>query len=214
MKKVAIKIICCLAIMSLIASCGQEEKGIDCSLVYGTLVDPRDGSRYSTVTVCDAVWMTQNLRYEVPGVLKDPIALGVEYGVLYNFEQAKVACPENWHLARDEDWKTLESVLGMSEEEGAGTGWRGDEIGEHLKSSIQWQKGKKGAAPISFRALPAGYSDGSSYQGVEKEARFWTASEVDAETAWIRGLEIGQKKVKRSAEKKSDYNSCRCVLDE
>jgi uncharacterized protein (TIGR02145 family) len=212
MKKLGIKILCCLTIINFITSCGEEKIGIDCSLTYGTLVDPRDGSRYSTVAVCDAVWMTQNLRYEVPGILKDPISLGIEYGILYNFEQAKIACPENWHLATDEDWKILEATLGISDEERDGTDWRGEGIGQNLKSTTQWQKEEKSSTPISFRALPAGYSDGT-YQGVEEKARFWTASEVDAETAWIRGLEVNQKKIKRSAEKKSEYNSCRCVLD-
>ncbi|CAA6829852.1 MAG: Unknown protein [uncultured Aureispira sp.] len=201
--------------MSLITSCEEEKEGIDCSLHYGTLVDPRDGSRYSTVAICDAVWMTQNIRYEVPGALKGPIDLGVEYGLLYNYEQAQIACPENWHLSTDKDWQTLETILGMSKEELEGTGWRGETIGQKLKSSTQWNKGAKSekkSTPLSFRALPAGYSDGTE-QGLEKKARFWTASEVDAETAWIRALGIDETKIKRSTEKKTDYNSCRCVLD-
>lgn len=212
MKNIVIEIALCLTVIILLVSCDKEQKGIDCSLVYGTLVDPRDGSRYSTVSVCDAVWMTQNLRYEVEGVIKAPISVGTEYGFLYNFEQAKKACPEDWHLATDKDWETLEIALGMTKEDGNKTGWRGEKIGQYLKSSNQWKGAKKVSSPISFRVLPAGYSDGT-YQGLETDARFWTASEVDTETAWIRGLEAGQNKIKRSVEKKSNYSSCRCVLN-
>lgn len=213
MKKIVIKIICLLLIMNFSISCKEtKKKGIDCPLGYGTLVDHRDGSRYSTLAVCDLVWMTQNLRYEVPGVLKEPIELGVEYGFLYNFEQAQGACPENWHLATDEDWKTLEAALGMSKDELGKTGWRGREVGQALKSSIEWKKGEKSATYISFRALPVGYFNGTQ-QGLDKTARFWTASEADATTAWIRELGLEEKKIKRSAEKRSDYNSCRCVLN-
>jgi uncharacterized protein (TIGR02145 family) len=212
MKNIIIQLICYLSILSLTMSCDKEIKGIDCSLVYGTLVDPRDGSRYSTVSVCDEVWMTQNLRYEVAGSINEPISLELEYGVLYNWEQAKIACPEGWHLATDKEWKTLEAALGMTAEELDGTGWRGDEEGQYLKTSTQWVKGEKASTPISFRALPVGYSDGT-YQGLKEKARFWTASEVDVQKGWIRELAIGQKKIKRSAENKSDYNSCRCVLD-
>jgi uncharacterized protein (TIGR02145 family) len=212
MKNIVIQIICFLIILNLNTSCEKKKKGIDCSLGYGTLVDPRDGSRYSTLAVCDVVWITQNLRYEMPGVLKEPIDLGVEYGFLYNFEQAQSACPENWHLATDKDWKTLETVLGMPEDELDKTGWRGEEVGQSLKTSIEWEKGTKSSTPISFRALPAGYSNGTQ-QGLEETARFWTASEADTETAWIRELGLEKKKIKRSTEKKSDYNSCRCVLN-
>ncbi len=212
MKNIVIGIVFCLIISNLVGSCGKNQKVIDCSLVYGTLVDPRDGSRYSTVTVCDDVWMTQNLRYEVPGVVKDPISLGVEYGVLYNYEQANGACPEGWHLATDEDWKNLEKAIGVTTEELNKTGWRGEEAGEYLKSSTQWQKGKKTYTPISFRVLPAGYSDGT-YQGLKEKTRFWTATEAGAESAWVRELAIDNKKINRSEGKKSDYNSCRCVLN-
>lgn len=212
MKRLAVRTMCCLIMVVFIMSCNKEVKGINCSLIYGTLVDPRDGSRYSTVSVCDMVWMTQNLRYKDEGAVQDPIASGVEYGFLYNFEQAKTVCPENWHLATDKEWKTLEAALGMPAEEQNEIGWRGEDVGQFLKSSTQWQKNRKSSTPISFRVLPSGYSDGT-YQGLGKKARFWTASEANAETTWIRELEIGQKKIKRSAEKKSDYNSCRCVLD-
>lgn len=214
MKSIVIKIICFFVIINLTISCEKKKKkGIDCSLGYGTLVDPRDGNRYSTLAVCEVTWLTQNLRYEVPGVLKEPIELGVEYGFLYTFEQVQNACPENWHLATDKDWKALETALGMPEEELDGTGWRGEGVGQSLKSTIEWENTEKISTAISFRALPAGYANGTQL-GLKKSARFWTASEANDEAVWIRELGGEEKKIKRSAGKKTEYNSCRCVLNE
>lgn len=212
MKSIVIRVIFFLTIANLFVCCDKGKKVIDCSLVYGTLVDPRDGSRYSTVTVCDVTWMTQNLRYETPNVLNEPISSGVEYGFLYNYEQANKVCPENWHLATDQEWKALETALGISEENSNQEGWRGTNEGQFLKSSTQWEKRGKVASPISFRALPAGYSDGV-YQDFGKIARFWTSSESDAAHALIRELATGEDKIKRSSGEKTDFYSCRCVMD-
>lgn len=212
MKNSVIRVIFFLTVANLFMCCDKGKKVIDCSLVYGTLVDPRDGSRYSTVTVCDATWMTQNLRYEVPGVLKEPSSSGVEYGFLYNYEQANKACPEEWHLATDTEWKTLEAALGISAENIDLEGWRGDQEGQFLKSSTQWEKKGKVASPISFRALPAGYSDGT-YQGLGELTRFWTSSESGAERGVMRELATDQQKIKRASSKKTNYYSCRCVMD-
>lgn len=82
----------------------------------GFFDDPRDGHRYGEVTVGGATWMDANLAWEAPSgsfcYENDPqnCATG---GRLYNFDVATTACPAGWHLSTDDDWKALETALGM-----------------------------------------------------------------------------------------------------
>jgi uncharacterized protein (TIGR02145 family) len=82
----------------------------------GTFVDPRDGHEYSEVSVGSATWMGENLAWEAPSgsfcYENDPASC-LTGGRLYNFDVAETACPAGWHLSTDDDWKALETSLGM-----------------------------------------------------------------------------------------------------
>lgn len=46
------------------------------------------------------------------------------YGVFYNWEAAKTACPIRWHLPSEDEWKILEVYLGMTESDADSIEWR------------------------------------------------------------------------------------------
>jgi uncharacterized protein (TIGR02145 family) len=92
--------------------------------------DPRDGHDYRYVEIGNQTWMIDNLAY-LPEVHREaeesadsPVyyvygydgndveaakqtANYAKYGVLYNWEAAKTAAPEGWHLSSEEEWGTL-----------------------------------------------------------------------------------------------------------
>jgi hypothetical protein len=85
------------------------------------------------------------------------------YGVLYNWEAAKTACPTGWHLPTDEEWTPYFM---------AGT------IGKNQTSNNS----------SGFTALPGGYwTDGGGFGYLGYYAYFWSSSE-DGSYAWHREL--------------------------
>lgn len=102
--------------------------------VFGTFTDNRDGKVYKTVEIGDQTWMAENLAYlpavnlptegsftekfyYVNGYSGDDVAQAkltnnyLVFGVLYNWEAAKDACPEGWHLPSSTEWNTLINYL-------------------------------------------------------------------------------------------------------
>lgn len=207
-----VRVFFCWCVGLLLISCDKEKRAIQCPITYGTLVDARDGSRYSTVSICSQTWMAQNLDFKIDGVLANPSNPDPEYGRLYNHAQTLNACPDGWHLPTDEEWKTLEIAIGMSSEEAEKIDWRGEKEGYFLKSTTEWQKDENGSNSAGFRALPAGGKQGD-YLGLGHQAYFWTASTEGENEAWGRGLEGKQIKIKRFKAAKTTYYSCRCVMD-
>ncbi|BDS10070.1 FISUMP domain-containing protein [Aureispira anguillae] len=212
MTNIVIKLLFCYCLGLLVLGCDKETKEVNCPITYGTLVDPRDGSRYATVSICTQLWMAQNLRYELEGALLNPSNPGTEYGRLYSYDQALKVCPNGWHLPTDEEWRTLEEALGMTKEETEKIGWRGEKEGQFLKSTTEWNQKENSSNSAGFRAVPAGYHK-EEYLDMGGQAYFWTASAVDDKNAWGRSLKGEQKKIKRSQENRSVYQSCRCIMD-
>lgn len=172
----------------------------------GHLTDPRDGNTYPFKIIGTQKWMAANLAWlpavspSTDGSQKSPsyyvydfkgkivaaakgTANYTTYGVLYNWEAAKKACPEGWHLPSQEEWKVLEKYLGMSEEDLA----RVDSysvsgaVGGQLKESgtTHWQSPNEGANnSTGFTALPGGYRNAFGDFGNQgKYGYFWTSTE-------------------------------------
>ena len=117
---------------------GGTDAGSDAA--SGTFVDPRDGHEYSEVTIGGATWMGENLAWEAPSgsfcYENDPTNCTMG-GRLYNFDVAQTACPSGWHLSTDEEWKAVESFLGMPPADidvDDYAGIRGTEEGTKLKA--------------------------------------------------------------------------------
>lgn len=143
-----------------------------CGLAQESFIDERDGQIYPLVRIGEQVWMQENMRYALPGATALPPEVPQNYGYLYNWQAALKACPSGWKLPSDEDWKTLERFLGMSEEElhlrfkyrGADTA-----ISTQLAAPGHW-KGYDAYAPrygkSGFNALPAGVATRKLGQGI------------------------------------------------
>lgn len=168
------------------------------SVTTGNFTDPRDNFNYNTVTIGDQTWMAENLAY-LPEVCPSDTECGYwvygyqntdvataklqatydNYGVLYNFETAKGACPTGWHLPSDYEWSVLEVTLGMSITATIAEGPRGTTQGAKMKETGNIWVGDTGATNISgFTARPGGLRDRSNKTFVlqRTNAYFWSST--------------------------------------
>ena len=209
----------------------------------GTFTDARDGQQYCYKIIGTQTWMSQNLAY-LPAV--SPSATGSEtaihyyvygyqgisvsaakatanyttYGVLYNWEAAKTACPSGWHLPSDAEWTVLTDYLTNN---GYGYGGSGGDIGKSMASISGWTSystagtiGNNQASNNSsgFTVRPGGGrgSDGS-FGNLGGYALVWSASGNDASTAWYRSLTHNYDGVHRFNIDRSYGFSVRCLQD-
>jgi len=175
--------------------------------------DARDGNLYETVAIGGQCWMAENLAY-LPSVF--PSSTGSEttvhnyvygyegtdvsaakatanyasYGVLYNWGAAKTVCPDGWRLPSDEEWKTLEKHLGMSETDADILGLRLiGAVGRKLKSTSGWLNNGNGDNSSGFNALPGGDRiSGGGFYFLGIYADFWSSTENGPSDAWYRAL--------------------------
>ncbi|HAN17456.1 MAG TPA: hypothetical protein DCQ24_02180 [Bacteroidales bacterium] len=194
-----------------------------------SFTDPRDGTVYQTVTIGDQVWMAENLKY-LPSVVGP--ATGSEtipyyyvygyngtnvtdakatanystYGVLYNWEAARAACPTGWHLPSDAEWTQLTTYLG-------GESVAGGKLKE--TGTTHWNSPNIGATnETGFTALPGGYhsSDGTFYD-IGDSCFWWSATEGDTSQAWYRAMNLASSNIYRMKTGRDSGFSVRCVKD-
>jgi uncharacterized protein (TIGR02145 family) len=159
---------------------------------YNLMTDPRDQQVYRTIQIGDQIWMADNLNYEMDNsyCYFDNPKFCLKYGRLYQLKAALKACPEDWHLASDDEWKTLEMEMGMKEKEANKTGYRG-------KRSWQGSKLKEGGESgmeIKFGGIMAfAYAYGRDeynleYMRINNRGFFWTSSQYEhySSRAWAR----------------------------
>jgi len=200
----------------------------------GTFTDNRDGHIYQSVIIGKQTWMAENLAY-LPGV--DRVATGLfeeecryvygydgvktdearantnykKFGVLYNWIAAKSACPAGWHLPTDQEWIALEKFLGMNDVESVMRDWRtSGEAGRKLKSSSGWINGN-GSDISGFAALPAGCRGYAGFESRDYAVYFWTASTIDGDNGWRRGICSDNPGVSRQEDRRYFGCSVRCV---
>lgn len=204
----------------------------------GTLTDI-DGNTYQTVTIGTQEWMAENLKVShypdgtvIPLVTDNTVwgelgdnntddaycyynndANGEEtYGALYTYAAALDACPTDWHLPTDAEWKILEMYLGMDQADTDLTGWRGTIEGTKLKAISGWNSSGNGTDDYGFSAFPGGsryHSNGvSNYSGVY--GYWWSGTEENSIEAYYRVLQ-GNGTIYRENFRKSNGYTVRCV---
>jgi len=186
-----------------------------------TFTDDRDGKTYKKVTIGTQTWMQENLNYETTGAeAYGATAANADiYGLLYNGDAAKTACPTGWHLPTDEEWKTLEMGLGMtSEQANFVSASRGTDEGGKLKEAgnAHWSGDNVGATNSSaFTALGAGYNYGGTYYQLNEMAYFWTSTDgtTGSNKMNSRALKTTTSTIGRDFTDKAATMSVRCVED-
>lgn len=213
------------------------------NIVYGSMTDI-DGNTYQTVTIGTQEWMAENLRVTqtFDGTAIDLItdytawadlgdnttdaaysfynndsdSYASTYGALYSYAAAKNACPVDWHLPSDAEWKTLEVYLGISQADADLTGSsRGIDQGTTLKSLSGWRNDTNGTDDYGFNAYPAGERSigrGAFYDGGNR-ACWWTSTELFGSQAYYREMYYENSTISRYYYNMSKGQSVRCVKD-
>ena len=162
-----------------------------------------NGGYYRTVTIGTQTWFKDNLNAGVmlASGTTEPADNGTiekwcynnsttncdNEGGLYNWnetmgyvttEGAQGICPTGWHIPTDNEYKTLEIFLGMTQVEADATGWRGTDQGTPLK--VGGSSGFDGVLAGNRNSSGAFGNQGSS-------ANLWSSS-ISGSDAWIRNL--------------------------
>ncbi|NJK96195.1 MAG: hypothetical protein HC905_15920 [Bacteroidales bacterium] len=171
----------------------------------GTFTDTRDGKSYNTIHIGNQWWMAENLAYKMDEgswFYYDDSATYSQYGRLYNFEAAKNACPAGWHLPSDNDWKALETNIGMSADVINNVDWRGTNQATQLKVG--------GAS--GFNAKMGGQKyDYGSFADIDVVGTFWTSTQSTETKAFYRGFNTNHTDIHREAYAKLFGYSVRCL---
>jgi uncharacterized protein (TIGR02145 family) len=183
-----------------------------------TFTDPRDGQTYNTIDIGSQTWMAENLNYTTTNSwwYADITANGDVYGRLYTWDAALTACPAGWHLPTDDEWKTLEMALGMSQSQADDDGWRGTDEGEKMKEAgtTHWNAPNTNTNSSGFTALPGGRRGISgTFVGLGKYGYWWSSTECSGTIALLRSLHYISDRVDRYNSHKTYGFSVRCLKD-
>ena len=182
----------------------------------------KDRRNYPIVKIGDQTWMAENLawlpsvemvgghpKYSVYGYMGYSVSEAkatynyINYGVLYRLDAAETACPDGWHLPSDEEWKVLETNLGMNQSEADSHGGRTfGSVGKKMKSSTGWINNGNGDNSSGLTILPAGFSyragDYTPTRLPGEGTRFWSALGQGDLLVWLRGFDFSGDAVERS----------------
>ncbi len=208
----ALAIICYLLLFTIfISSCKKDVNSIP---VHSSFTDLRDNKLYTTVTLGNQTWMAENLNFETSDSWwpNNDSTLGNIYGRLYLWESSLIVCPEGWHLPTDEEWKTLEKILGMSQKSADSLSYRGTNQAIQLKSEKGWLNGYNGNNSSGFNALPGGVRFKSgTFTAIGMGAYWWTSTPYNEKDALYRNISIDIPRVNRFFSSKIEAKSVRCV---
>ncbi len=204
------------------------------------LVDDRDGQAYSTVQIGTQCWMAQNLNVgtmingsndQTDNSTIEKYCYGNDasncttYGGLYLWNEAmqyvttagaQGICPTGWHIPTDDEWKTLEMYLGMSQASADSIGYRGTDEGSKMAGNEPlWLNGAldqdANFGASGFDAIPGGYRhSGGSFSQRWGMVVFWYSGNPGGE----RYIYFNLKKVGRYNNVPQGYGrSVRCIRD-
>ena len=203
-------------------------------------VTDNDGNVYNTVLIGSQCWMKENLKTTtyrngtpIPNITggydwwhattgayvwyDNDISWKDIYGAIYNWKaiiDANGLCPQGWHVPGDNEWKTLEMFLGMSQSDADKVGWdRGTDEGQQLKSITGWFS-NNGTDEVGFTALPGGWRyDSGGFYNMSYFGRWWSSTAASSTHAWYRALKNVSIHVNRDNYYKEGGNSVRCIRD-
>lgn len=200
----------------------------------GTITD-YDNNVYETVKTGNQLWMAQNLgtthylNGDAIGTT-NPSTLDITaesspeyqwsyggddantliYGKLYTWytiTDPRKVCPLGWHIPTDIEWTTLETALG-------GYAFAGSKLKEAGNAHWLSPYNIDATNESCFSGLPGGYRDwNGSFFLIKNDGYWWSSTESEAITSWIRTLNTGSPAIGRSGLIKSNGASVRCIKD-
>jgi len=225
-----------------LSSCEDDTIAPEVVNETGTMTDI-DGNVYKTVKIGGKWWMSENLKVkkfrdgttigdgQADNNWIDTVASYSQYnnlstapGLLYNSYavlDVKGLAPQGWHIATDEEWKSLEQSQGMSTAAANQFGWRGSDEAQKLKiKGTQgwkrfadfWPTNSSGfSASAGSCRLPNGtFGD----PGLLHTGFWWTATtDVTSDELYYRYMDYKKTTVLRSHCEKGYGFSVRCVKD-
>jgi uncharacterized protein (TIGR02145 family) len=147
------------------------------------------------------------------------------YGYLYNWYAAKGiatagsttyknVCPTGWHVPTDSDWNKLVKFIDSRADTSSTSSSQSATAGTKLKKNDALWTTNTGTNTSGFSGLPGGYRYGEgSFLDIRNLAFFWSATEIDLNSAWSRYLYFNVGSVDRSNYGKSFGGSVRCLRD-
>jgi uncharacterized protein (TIGR02145 family) len=232
------------ALIILANGCKKETDQTTPSRETGTVTDI-DGNVYQTVKIGSQWWMTEDLKVtkyrngsSITKIQTDNVAWSSDsagaysdnidnaqkvIGKLYNgyaVTNGNNIAPAGWHIPSDEEWKTLEKSLGMSQADADKSDWRGTNEGEKLK--IESPKGWTRFGEVwdtnesGFTALANGcrlYNGNAGDPGLFATGFWWSSSKYGTGEVWYRYLDYKNANIYRSHVFMTYGFSIRCVKD-
>jgi uncharacterized protein (TIGR02145 family) len=169
-----------------------------------TFTDRRDYQVYKKVKLGGKWWMAKNLNYPAKNSVcyEDKQTNCTEYGRLYDWETALIACPMGWHLPSDDEWTELAKFVII-----------GKTTGTKLKSTSGWNNNGNGTDDYGFSALPGGYysANKESFIRSGEYGSWFSATESDAYNAWNYVMTYDEESLFRDKYGKKFFCSVRCV---
>jgi uncharacterized protein (TIGR02145 family) len=191
-----------------------------------------DGNVYNVIRIGNQLWMKENLKV-IQFKNNSPILLVTDamtwagrftpaycwynndegtskpvYGALYNWHTVNTGmlCPTGWHIPSDAEWTVLTNYLGGL----SVAGGKLREIGtDHWNMTITEVTNETG-----FTALPGGRRNvDGTFDGIRLEGFWWSTTEYDATTAWVRFMINYLPETFRESSNKKWGLSVRCVKD-
>lgn len=201
----------------------QNSQSHTAIIVLSDVVTDIDGNVYSKIRIGEQIWMKENLKV-THNTENIPVVSYVygndnnnieKYGRLYTWdvamngsviEMAQGICPCGWHIPSDNEFKTLEIYLGMSQSDAdLENTWRGDGIGTSLIVG-----GNSG-----YDAQLSGRMDSPGVYNFQGRIEYmWTSTEYDNDFAWRRCLDLNSIQIGRWNTFPKTYGfSVRCLKD-
>ncbi len=210
-------------------------------VTFVTSVADVEGNIYKTVIIGTQVWFAENLKTttyndnsSIPlqtdsaqwKVLTTPAYCWYDNdeatykniaGAIYNWYTTNTGklCPTGWRVASDDDFKTLEMYLGMSQSQADSVYWRGTDQGTQMKSTTGWSLSGNGTNSSGFNAVPFGYrfyADGIFYD-FGTTCSFLTSTEYTSDSFIFRNLNSSYTGVFRKDAPKNAGKYVRCIKD-
>jgi len=147
--------------------------------------------------------MAQNLDYVITNSFcyEDENDSCNKFGRLYNWNLAKKACPEGWHLPTDNEWRNMARYYGGCDDDDINT--RGEKAYTALVDNETY----------GFSALLGGirYASSRRFKDINSHGYYWSSIEKDETDAW-RYI-FSNNKLRRGFGGKVVSRSCRCIQD-